>query len=192
MPAFFLYLRNITYYLMFATVATMVAPAGKYRKFVSLVMGFILLATMLAPLARFSGEIPVTQWFYGIIPQEMHSADWESSYIKWRNTYLQGAFEAQLQAQLKNRLSLSGFTMHTAEFDYSDDFSTLTYVNVSVSQNTTQARRVPFIRIEPVQIHTNEQTETCATATYVKNLISEFYNLPVSHIHVSVTKGVGY
>ena len=60
MPAFFAYLRNITYYLMFATVAGMVAPAGKYRKFVSLVMGFILLAIMLAPLARWSGEVPIT------------------------------------------------------------------------------------------------------------------------------------
>ena len=189
MSAFFEYLRNITYYLMFATVVGMVAPTGKYRKFVSLVMGFILLAVMLAPLARWGGEIPVTQWFSGIVPHEGDFSGSETTYGQWRNTYLRGAFEDQLRTQLKGLLSQNGFTVYSTDFSYTDDFSRITAVRVTVSRAAEDARRVPFIRIEPVQVGRNDQDEPCAISDEAKNLISEFYNLPLQHIHVNVQKG---
>jgi len=185
MSAFFEYLRNITYYLMFATAVGMVAPVGKYRKFVSLVMGFILLAIMLAPLAHFSGDIPITQWFSGM-PNETHHGDAETHYARWRNDYLHNAFEEQLRLQLKGMLAQNGLTVHAASFNYTDDFSRLTAVHVTVSRAEQAERRVPFIRIEPVQVNREAQAETCPISTDTKNLISEFYNLPVSHINVIV------
>lgn len=186
MPAFFSYLQNITYYLMFATVAGMIAPAGKYRKFVSLVMGFILLAVMLAPLARWSGEIPVTEWFHGIMSQT-NDARLDTSYTNWRDEYLQGAFEEQLRAQLKEMLANNGFTVYSAEFTYTDDFSRITGVTVTVSRQE-DARRVPFIRIEPVQIGSQDKAQDCPATTEAKSLISQFYNLPREHIYVYVTR----
>jgi len=170
---------------MFATLVGMVAPVGKYRKFVSLVMGFILLAIMLTPLARFGGDIPITQWFSGM-PSEMGQGDAETNYIRWRNDYLRTAFEEQLRTQLATLLQQNGFTVHSANFNYSDDFSRITNLSVTVSRQEYTPRRVPFIRIEPVQINREEQTETCQISTDAKNLISEFYNLPMSHINVIV------
>lgn len=184
MPAFFEYLRNITYYLMFVTVAGMIAPEGKYKKFVSLVMGFILLGVMLAPLASFSGDIPITQWFSGIIPQETINA--ETTYTRWRNTYLQTAFEYQLESQLSAMLYQNGFTLYNANFTYTDDFSRITSLSVTVNPTSYETRRVPFIRIEPVRITPQAEYQYCQTAAEVKNLISQFYNLPQSHIYVNV------
>jgi len=192
MPAFFEYLRNITYYLMFATVAGLITPAGKYKKFVSLVLGFILLVLMLRPLAGLaqSGEAPITQWFTGLIPIT-EQTDSETSYTRWRDTYLREAFEAQLEAQLTALLVGAGFAVHRAEIEYSDDFSRITQVRVDVSREEVTQRR-PFIRIQPVQpIRIGETQEEeqpdCPTAIAAKNLISEFYNLPPTHIHVNVT-----
>jgi len=185
MPAFFEYLRNITYYLMFATVAGILAPAGKYRKFISLVLGFVLLVLMLRPLAGIGNEISVTEWFTGIIPNNEAQQNWETSYAHWRDTYLREVFEAQLEAQLTTLLENDGFTVHSADFDYSDDFSRITEVRVSVSREE-QPQRVPFIRIQPVQIGQYQKPEENPTATAAKNLISQFYNLPTEHIHVNV------
>ena len=186
MLAFFDYLRNITYYLMFATVVGMIAPSGKYRKFVSLVMGFILLAVMLAPLARFGGgDIPITEWFSEILTAQ-GEADPGRAYTQWRNTYLREAFETQLRTQLINLLTQNGFTVYSSDFSYTEDFSRITSVRVTVSRQAEENRRVPFIRIEPVQI--NEDNTTCPIATDAKNLISEFYTLPVPHIHVTVQR----
>jgi len=169
---------------MFATVLSMFAPSGKYKKFVSLVMGFVLLALILQPLARFGhGEIPITDWFSNIFPQEVADDDWERAYLRWRNTYLRGAFEDQLSMQLESLLS--DFTVYSSEFTYSDDFSQITGVWVTVSQQEAQSSRVPFIRIQPVQI--GQPEEACETAERVKSLIAEFYNLSKSHIYVTVS-----
>jgi len=187
MPAFFEYLRNITYYLMFATVAGMFAPQGKYKKFVSLVLGFILLLVMLRPLvtAFGDGEIPVAAWFGGIVPVS-ETGDWETSYSQWRDRYLREIFEAQLEAQLRGLLH--GFTVYDVLFEYSPDFSRVTQVTVDVSRNESSGR-TPLIRIQSPSFRGAEEDEsTCPVAEEVKNLISQFYNLPSAHIFVNVTK----
>ena len=186
MSALFIYLRNITYYLMFAAVVGMLAPQGKYKKFVSLVMGFILLSIMIAPLARFSGEIPVTDWFSGLAHQSQSYENLETSYANWRNTYFHGAFEAQLATQLTNLLTQNGFEVHDAHITFLEDFTALTGVQVTVSEREETPQRVPFIRIQPVQVSRQEEPEACTTSTAVKNLISEFYNLSQAHINVTV------
>jgi len=169
----------------------MLAPPGKYKKFVSLVMGFILLAVMVAPLARFSAEIPLTDFFAGIIAPTTQQSDFETSYAAWRNTYLRDAFHAQLLAQLTNLLTQNNFTIHEADISFADDFTALTNVHVTVSQREDTPGRTPFIRIQPVQPvqilrGSEEQDEICPTTEAVKNLISEFYNLSPQHIHVNV------
>jgi len=183
MSAFFDYLRNITYYLLFASLVGLLAPTGKYKKFIMLVMGLVLLAMMLQPLRQLiNTQIPITNWFAGLIPHEVRHDD--DIYAAWRDTYLSAAFEAQLTAQLEALLQASGITMHEASFTHTDDFSRITSVRVRVSrEETNEPARVPFIRIEPVQIGREEPLDNPLTAEVI-NLISGFYNLPPQHIYV--------
>ena len=186
MSAFFDYLRNITYYLLFAALVGLVVPSGKYKKFVSLVMGLILLVLMLQPIRHFVGtEIPVTQWFAGIIQPHYQDDHDQASYAIWRDAHLSAAFEDQLKAQVEGLLNRSNITLHSAEFTYTQDFSRVTSVKVQVSQDESPPARVPFIRIEPVQIGQDEPTED-PLIDEVKNLIAGFYNLAHTHIHVKI------
>ena len=187
MPAFFEYLRNITYYLLFAALVGLIAPTGKYKKFVSLVMGLIMLTLLLQPIRDTVGrQIPVTEWFTGIIPQPAYNfASADDAYDTWRHTYLAAAFNTQLSAQLEGLLERNGIIMYNASFEYTDDFSRITSISVQVSQRQEENRRVPFIRIEPVQIQRQDSPED-PLINEIKNLIAGFYNLPGSHIHVEV------
>ncbi|MDR0272858.1 MAG: stage III sporulation protein AF [Clostridiales bacterium] len=198
MPEFFEYLRNIPYYLVFATVAGMFAPAGNYRKFVSLTLGFILLLLMIQPLAGFfrENDIPITNWFVGNFSGIQSQTDDPAIYSDWWDEYFLSSFEAQLNSQITRLLSGNGFAVHSSEFSFSNEYE-LTAVRVSVSREENSARsaaRVPLIRIEPPQISPirigNSQNadtiDECPDIISVKNIISEFYNLPKSHIHVNV------
>jgi len=187
MPAFFEYLQNITYYLLFAALVGLIAPTGKYKKFVSLVMGLIMLVLLLAPIRDIVGQqIPVTEWFAGIMSQPAYNAaNFDDAYVTWRDTYLASAFHTQLSAQLEGLLARNGITMHEANFEYTSDFSRITSMTVQVSREQETSRRVPFIRIEPIQIRQEEPPED-PLINEVKNLIAGFYNLPDSHIHVEV------
>lgn len=188
MPAFFQYFHHITYYLMFAAVAGMIAPAGKYRRFVSLVLGLVLVLLLVQPLAAMFSErdLPVTEWFnFGQI-----QAGEDAFYAAWWDDYFSGAFEAQLEAQLSRLLAANNFTLHRAEFDYADDFSAITAVRVAAAR-AQQNERVPFIRVQPpqispIQIGAAAETEICRLASEVKTLISQFYNLPTQHIYVEI------
>jgi len=175
---------------MFATVVGMLAPTGKYKKFVSLVMGFILLSMMIQPLAHFTTQMPVTDWFGALAPTD-GTNDWENSYEQWRHTYFRTAFEAQLTTQLTTLLAQNNFAVHDASFTFADDFSAIYTAHVTISKREEAPQRVPFIRIQPVEVtrasHSQEIEVPCPTATAAKNLISQFYNLPLTHIYVTVT-----
>jgi len=178
---------------MFATVVGMIAPTGKYKKFVSLVMGFVLLSMMIQPLAQFATQTPVTDWFSALAPAGAgEPGDWESSYENWRNSYLRTAFEAQLTTQLTALLTQNNFIVHEAAFTFADDFSAIYTTHVTIERREETPQRVPFIRIQPVHVtrqnhsHGAEAEQPCQTATDVKNLVSQFYNLPLAHIYVTV------
>jgi len=169
---------------MFAAVVGMLAPAGKYKKFVSLVMGFILLSVMIAPLVRFVPQLPVTDWFAGLHTTSP-TENWEAQYHHWRNSYFRQEFERQLHMQLETLLVQNGFYVHELAFTFPECFSRLDSVTATVSKEEAP-QRVPFIRIQPVQISPPDAPEPCPTATSAKNLISQFYNLPLTHISVVV------
>jgi len=171
---------------MFATVVGMLAPPGKYKKFVSLIMGFVLLAVMIQPLARFASAMPLTDWFHGLAPDMGTTEGWDSSYEEWRNTYLSRAFHSQLIAQLTHVLQQNNFTVHNADVTFQSDFSAITGVQVTVSERPAEPQRVPFIRIQPVQVGPQPEEPPCPTSEAVKKIISQFYNLPEQHIFVTV------
>ena len=185
MSAFFDYIRNITYYLLFASLVGLIAPTGKYKKYVSWVIGLVLLVLLLQPLRHIIGtQIPVTQWFEGLVSQPIGHED-NSSYENWRDSHLAAAFEEQLHIQITELLNREGITVHDSSFAYTEDFSRLTSVQLVISQEEQETRRVPFIRIEPVQIQRDDPPED-PLIDKVKNLISGFYNLPHSHIYVEI------
>ena len=185
MPAFFEYLRNITYYLMFATVAGMITPSGKYKKFVTLILGFILLALMIRPLIFFSDEILFSDWFAESVPASA-DIDFNTSFANWQDTYLREIFEEQIENQLFSLLEDEGFTVYFLDFSYRDDFSRLTEVNAVVSRDENTVR-IPLIRIIPPSFNNEpEEQEDCPVTKEVKNLISQFYNLDSKHINVIV------
>ncbi|MCL2225903.1 MAG: stage III sporulation protein AF [Defluviitaleaceae bacterium] len=194
MPSFFEYIGNITYYLLFAAVVGIFAPVGKYRKFVSLVLGLVLLVLMVQPLVGIFGgnDIPVTQWFAGAVPT-MENSGASGNYEAWWDEHLRGSFEAQLEQQVARLLNGAGFEVHSAAFDYSSCFGEITGVRVRVSRaevsQSGEDGRVPLIRIKPPEIRPiriGETAEICPHTETVKNLISQFYNLPTSHIYVEV------
>jgi len=147
-------------------------------------MGLILLVLMLQPLRHIVGtNVPVTQWFEGILSQPGEHGD--ISYENWRNEHLTAAFEDQLRAQVEGLLGRENIILHSAAFTYTEDFGRLTTVRLTVSLEEEEARRVPFIRIEPVQLQRDTPADD-PLIDKVKNLIAGFYNLPHSHIYVEI------
>jgi hypothetical protein len=175
MPAFFEYLRNITYYLLFASLVGMIAPAGKYRQYVKLVTGFILLFMFVKPLAAFTDKlgVPVTEWFTA---NPVVYADYGYLY----DEAVLDAFTHQLNQQLAQLLEQNGYTLAEAEYVFNDGLTALE--GIYVTAHAAEKEKTPFIRIEPVRIGNAEST----AESDIKKIISGFYSLEAGHIHVKV------
>jgi hypothetical protein len=199
--ALFDYFKHITYYLLFASLAGM-AVAGRYRKYLALVTGIILLVLLLQPLRGLLGSgIPVTEIFAGLAPAPSTPAFAPGSgggssepYEAWRYETLREAFEEQLTVQLAALLSGKGYTLREASFGYAEDFSVIEYASVKIADPAAAENR-PFIYIEPVRVsvferETNAGQENPEIAA-LKKLISDFYNLNGEHIHVEITNHTG-
>ncbi|MCL2187494.1 MAG: stage III sporulation protein AF [Defluviitaleaceae bacterium] len=188
MVAFFSYLSNITYYLLFAGVANMLAPAGKYRKLVALVTGLVLVVIIIAPVRNIGQQFNAPDFFASMANAPAMQGGEATGLYYTTNTVLAAAFSEQLSFQLEGMLERNGFKLHQASLTHTDDFAQITGIWAEVSR-VEETRRVPFIRIEPVQVNRNAVAdEADPLVREVKNLISDFYNLSHAHIHVIIQK----
>lgn len=193
MEAFFLYIRNITYYLMFAALVGMIVPGDKYKKFVSLVMGFILLAMMLAPLddvLRFAGggSTPNFAASFARFTNPVEMPDYQARH----DAYIMEAFQRQLDSQLQGHLQSAGFTVYAGQVDFCLDTGQVRGVSATVSKAPP---RQSFIRIQPIEIsrsmgETSPEGEphSAQIEADAKKLISQFYNLANEHIYIIVRR----
>jgi hypothetical protein len=171
----------------------MAAPSGKYKKYVALITGLVLLLLMIKPLQHFTGQgLPVTDWFSGIT--SVPAADSGAEYEQWSRSQISAAFEEQLYAQVDAILAQEGYTLKEAVFEYEDDFSQVTRMDLTVYAGPeVKKQSKPLIRIEPVKIPfggeaPSEKTEPeSEDALRIKKLITDFYSPDVPHINVSTT-----
>jgi len=188
--AFFDYLRNITYYLVFIAVVGIAAPSGKYKKYINLMMGIVLICIMTQPIQSLinGNGIPITQLFAQIIPIQTGNIPETADYEQWRYEAVKAAFNEQLEIQLTTVLAQLDYILTETEIETSDDFSQITILRLTVSEKEKAPTRKPFIRIEPVTIPGNTEPSDNDEAYEIKKFIAGFYNIPIDNIYVYIQK----
>lgn len=191
MDAFFEYTRNISYYLLFMVAVGLLAPSGSYKKYITLVMGIMMIGIVVAPIVRIGDmvigreQVPVTNLFAGITAVE----------IPHQNDYLRDMFYSQLTGQAKALLADNGFGLVSAEWEAAEDLSYIHSAWLTVKVLEAEPERLPFIRIEPVRVAPyqplppSEESEEPEETQTIKNLISDFYNMYNSNIHIKIQRG---
>ena len=189
LAAFFEYMRNITYYLVFMAMVGVIVPSGNYKKYVALVMGIILMGVTLGPISAIlpGTSVPATEIFGNILPNPLAAQD-----TYWHNNHFVDVFHSQLTSQTKSLLYRNGYQLVSADWETSENLTYIHGVSLTVRLISEGYASVPFIRVEPVRIapyqpleHQEETEETRG----VKILISDFYQMSKDNIHVEILKG---
>jgi len=167
MAAFFEYLRNITYYLMFMAVVGLIAPSGNYKKYIAVVMGILLIGVVINPIT--SGlrqpSVPMTEMFGNILPTP--AAD-QNDYLFWQQEQIQAAFHSQLTAQVQSLLARNNFNLVSAQWQTSEDFTYIRHVRVQAQVLEAAPTPTPFIRIEPIRVAPYQPAEETEEARQKK------------------------
>ena len=185
MTVFFDYIRNIQYYLVFMALVGVMAPNGKYKKYIALVMGLALVGLVLSPLTGFlqGAPLPAPAIFSLSEPFAPHEALVTGSF--WEDGPLRDAFHGQLTAQTTALLSHHGYTLLDARWETTPDFSHVTAVWLTVAPGDAPPTRRPFIHVAPVRIAPYQPAPPETTEhMHIKNWLADFYTMSAGHIHV--------
>ena len=196
MPAFFEYMRNISYYLVFMALVGVIAPSGNYKKYISLMMGIMLIGIVINPITMLLGReaVPMTQIFGNIMPNMPAAASLSASQygggLDWQRDYLREAFHAQLTAQTDSLLARNNFELVSADWNCAEDFSYIRSVSLQLRVIEAAPTPRPFIRVEPVRIAPyqalEEDDEVSQKVLMAKKLISDFYDMREDNIHIQI------
>ena len=183
------YFQNIAIFMVFMALMMFILPSGKYKNYIQIVLGFVLIYIVLTP---------VTALFHRGDAQLSWQVEWQArhdSQLEIVQNLHDEMVTARFHTMLRNQIQGLGpgtpFRLVHVETSQTDNEELLLYITVERREPTPTTR--PFIRIEPVEF-TNRSTavtDTAEESAEIKKLklaISDFYNLPVDNIHITEQK----
>lgn len=175
------YIRNLAIFLLFMSFVGIVAPGEKYRDYINLIMGFMLIFLMVNPLVNM-----VNSWDNILFSLEQE-LDFNASPDTVAAQELQMALILEnagqmLIPQIENIVREHNFEPASINIDISDqEDSFLEIRNITISlENPSPEGIIQIEIISPGAGSTGENTRILA----LKNELAGFYNLSPDHIHI--------
>lgn len=188
------YIKEIAFFLIFMIFIEIILPQSKYRNYINLVLGLLLIFIMIKPvnvlLAKFNTSID-SEIINKTIEIDKNAIEKEKQYYTEKQKELIfNNFNENLKKQLTSILNNYAYVNDVNfEIDYENLKINDIYVDISYEQ---KAEKEKFIRIKPIIINDDtlkdEKNEEDEKIKNIKNIISDFYNLSVDNIHITVQK----
>lgn len=194
------YVRGVALCVIIMSLAQIIVPNGKFKQYVSLCAGIILVLALIRPLGN----------IFASIKKENFSASFSALPIPTSlpsdasaNALIIAEYEKNLSASIKDFVDAqagnTGFYFENADFDIESseqDFGRINSVAVFVTKNPPKQG---FIRIEKIEVPPLPFSEVFAPASptespeiiSLKSSISRFYNLSEHNIYIEVQDNGG-
>jgi len=201
------YAKNIAIFLIFMAFIGIIIPSEKYKKYINLICGFILMILVLMPVLNLisGNELSINNLQHqmeinlnrNIIQRELDNHDEAALSL------ILEVYKSDLESQMKNLITARGFIPLEINF-YIDtgreNFGTINHISATVSQGGALTQRDSIINIERITIGPQissrnrpslgdtEQEDINPEIKSLKNFLADFYNLSVSNIHIKETQ----
>lgn len=194
------YIKNIAVFLVFVSFVGIILPNTKYKNYINIVMGFILIFIMLEPVTRllYGKDNPMDSVMLNMeLELEKNIVNNESQYYDdMKNQMIMENFNVLIKQQVENILEQEGYRVSDFQLTCIENTGEIQTLVLTVSKETVEPTAKPFVRIESVKIETSKRKENPTAAIgeedpeikNVKNKISDFYNLSKDNIHVNIQK----
>ena len=169
------YIRGIIFFLIFVLFVGIILPEGKYKNYMNLVLGFVVMAMVFSPLSDIGGMVEtISAEFWQ--PIELYSGTHEETY----QSMIADAVRAQMREQLSRAVEVFDYRL----LDLDADINTQSGEIMSITMTLTQPESSSDINIAPITISAAGD----GSADDIKKIVSDFYQLPEEHIHVIILR----
>lgn len=121
------YMQNISLYLIFDSFIGIILPCDKYKKYISLVSGFILILIMLAPIKK--------------ILDAGHNLKFFSA-INFQNQSMRQVYEDVYKKQIKNIGENANVKIKDVEMEMKDDENSPAYLKITLAHENTALQKI--------------------------------------------------
>lgn len=174
------YIRNLAVFLLFISFVGIVAPGEKYRDYIKLIMGFVLIFLMVSPIVRL-----IDSW-----EEVLFSFERELEVTTTIDTV--HAQELQIELIVENVLNMLTFQIENLIIEHN---FTPSSINIDISQaevNFLEIKSIDIVLERPpatgiIQVDIISPLPNVEDSRIVelKNSIADFYNMSPSHIHIT-------
>lgn len=188
------YVRNLGIFLLFMSFVGLIAPSGKLKKYLNLVMGFVLLFLVISPIRNLTHHFDE---ILNILDNEMTvpviSMTEEEEATQMQRELVAKTASASIQNQLYEFLSEHEVLAKSIDVEIGAqeyNFLELLEIHIQLDPEKTSAGFIQIEKIRPFEARTDSEPEEARTLE-LKTLISDFYNVPLTNIYITHSKGWG-
>lgn len=176
------YIRTLAIFMLFMSFVGIVAPSSKYKDYIKLIMGFMLVLIMVSPIINIMGA-----WDNVLIylEDELFTNNYTNVDIshaeETQRRLIAENIQMALSPQIKDLVLDYGFVATDVSIYVSkEDENFLEILGIYIQLQRTQNTGV--IQIDVIMPSDNVED---SRINGLKNAISNFYNLSVNHIHIT-------
>lgn len=162
------YIRGIIFFLIFASFVGIILPEGKYKSYINIVIGFVVMFLVFEPLGSLSGAVDS-------MSMQLTQASIKNSAEVYESGIVTDAFKKLLREQMTKLVETLDYKL--TELDADVDLETGELKSVAM----TLTKSADGIYIEPIKITDSDDADA-----EIKKIVSDFYQLPEEHIYVTI------
>jgi len=211
LEAFSAYIKTVMFFIIFSALVGIILPSGKYKNYISMVLGFILIFVAAKPLSSLFNVNDIVSSVTRQIDEALTAngstddggfADAQTL----RDDMIAQSVNVQLETQLAPMVAPYGYGVARAEGGVGYDNLSLSSVSVWLTEEPAQpgggtaqpdgVSPIEQIMVAPIVIGTSAPSTAASPAddtqpilAQIKKQIADFYNIPVENIYLSIQKG---
>jgi hypothetical protein len=176
---------------IFMAFAGIIAPGGKYKKYMEMALGTILIIVTIRPIiAVINGGENVLTGNKALNILEIDGyAELE---LEKGETIQNDILQRSVSETLKTRTDevTAQFGARVTDFEARLEQGNLTGIDMSVEPSAPPSNYDRFIYVEPIETRGARDAEATETLDIknIKNAVSDFYNLPLDNINITVRR----
>lgn len=163
------YIRSIVFFLVFASFVGIILPSGKYKSYINIVIGFVVMFLVFEPISDISGAVE------SLSRELTPAADTVGAdYGDKSQEIVADALKKQLREQTSQFTETLGYELSALDADMDPVTAELRTLSITVSKKDAE------ISVAPVTLDDDGGNSD------IKKIVSDFYQLPEEHIYVTI------
>lgn len=198
------WVKSIVFFLVLISVINNLLGSSSYKKYINLISGMILIILVVSPLLRVFDIDEKIDYYFEKNTFMADSQDINNDLIKIEQSQMSSIME-EYKKEIKSNaarllekegLYISSFNVKINEDENSRSFGTIEKIDIvaayTYKEESNLLESIDKVEIDRIEIgqknqeENNDNIKLSETEIYIKNLLSDFYNVDFDNINISI------